>query len=452
MTSSPWLRGVRSAVLTLGAALGAICLIWTIGIALFGVRPLVFLSGSMSPAIAAGDVGFARSVPAYEVEVGDIISVVNDNGQRVTHRVVSIDTHAGTSTFRTKGDANNTRDAESYSLTSADVVVGHVPKVGYALTFAASPIGIGLGLSLLAASLWFGLSPQWRKRDHEADEPHSAAEQGQPGVVPQHVSAFGRSNEGSSPGRPRRARRLALLLPLLLSLVITGSTYAPTKSTLAYFSDTPKLSSPTNGIKMAPYFTCAQSMSQAAYGTQPWLHYSFSEAAGTQPNPQTPFFQDDSTNNRHGIYFVGPLSTIVTPTMSPTHPCWRDPSSTSVLLVGTSTLTAQYIRESPNSLNANGPVGARWNTFSINIWFKTNVGAGTDKAGVLAAYSVSSGDLDAATDRVLYLDASGHAHFEVYPGAYKFVSGNTDLADNKWHMATATLGPAGQCLYLGTPS
>ncbi len=80
-----------------------------------GVRPLIFLSGSMSPAIPAGSLGLARTTDADDLEVGDIVTVPT-NGTFVTHRIVEI-THApGKATLLLRGDGNRVADATAYEV------------------------------------------------------------------------------------------------------------------------------------------------------------------------------------------------------------------------------------------------------------------------------------------------------------------------------------------------
>ncbi|MCW2750339.1 MAG: signal peptidase, partial [Aeromicrobium sp.] len=62
MTQHGIVRTAREAFLTLGAVLGVVCIVVTaIGFA-FGVKPLIFRSGSMSPAIHTGDMSISRTV------------------------------------------------------------------------------------------------------------------------------------------------------------------------------------------------------------------------------------------------------------------------------------------------------------------------------------------------------------------------------------------------------
>ena len=82
-------------VLTVGALAGVLCVVVAIVSVAFGLSPLVVRSGSMSPTIATGDIAIARSVPANDVRIGDIVSVTRPDGTRVTHRVTTIDARVG---------------------------------------------------------------------------------------------------------------------------------------------------------------------------------------------------------------------------------------------------------------------------------------------------------------------------------------------------------------------
>src|SRR3989304_3959728 len=82
---------VREVLLSLGALAGLVSIIIFIAGLAFGITPLIFRSGSMSPTIDTGALAFARTVPASEVLVGDIVSVSDSQGTRITHRVESID-------------------------------------------------------------------------------------------------------------------------------------------------------------------------------------------------------------------------------------------------------------------------------------------------------------------------------------------------------------------------
>lgn len=439
MTAGRWREVTRTVTLSAGAITGVVCVLWTVGLWALGLHPLVFLSGSMSPAIDAGAVGFARTVPAEDIGVGDIVSVVTDEGVRVTHRVVStVDDDAGV-TLRLKGDANNTPDAHAYTLETVDLVVGHVAGAGYVLQGAASPWGMAAGAGLLAVCLVFGLRRRSGDPRSDGDAPgadHARRSVGDAGTAPDTRLAVG-----------SRAYRVASVA--LVPLVLAGAAATPTAGTLAYFSDSAKVSTVVDGVDAAPWFTCTQSVAAATYSTQPWTHLSFNESSVLlQTSSTTPYFLTDTNTAWDGIYFQGSVWNGMLPTTSTSHACWRDTSNRSVYLQGSTQLTTQYVRIQSQSQNENGPSGARWNTFSVNVWYKTDIGGLDDAAGVLAAYSQAGGIEDLATDRVLYLDKSGRLTFSVFNGALRFRNTSGGYADNMWHMATATLGPAGMCLYL----
>lgn len=152
------LRFGREALLWSGAALGSLCLLSLVAGWLFNVTPLVFSSGSMSPSYEAGALGLSHEVPAAALEVGDVVSVVNADGDRVTHRIVGT-TPAGNGVALTlQGDTNAVPDDETYAVTSADRVSFGVPYAGYALNAAASPFGLLVCALLVAASLWLGFA------------------------------------------------------------------------------------------------------------------------------------------------------------------------------------------------------------------------------------------------------------------------------------------------------
>ncbi len=141
------LTRLRNAVLTCTAAVGALCLLVAAVCAVFGLRPLVFQSGSMGPTIPSGSVALASTVPADQLEKGDVVSVFAANGVRVTHRIVTVTQAGGAAQLTLQGDANRTPDREVYTVTEADRVTVHVPWVGYAV----DAMRTGPGLFVLGA-------------------------------------------------------------------------------------------------------------------------------------------------------------------------------------------------------------------------------------------------------------------------------------------------------------
>lgn len=145
---------IRETVLWAGAALGLLSIVWTVVMFAFGLTPLVFTTGSMSPEIKAGDLAFSRTVDASEVEVGDVVSVLNEKGVRITHRVVKTDPTAEGAVLTLKGDANAEPDAEAYDVTSVERVSFDVPKAGYVVRAVSSSAGMFIGGLLAAAALF----------------------------------------------------------------------------------------------------------------------------------------------------------------------------------------------------------------------------------------------------------------------------------------------------------
>lgn len=148
------LRWWRGALLSVGAVVGLLCIVVALAGPILGVKTLVFRSGSMSPAITTGSLAFAKNVPAERLEVGDVASVVNEDGVRVTHRVVEISPSEDGVSLVLKGDANGAVDAGPYLVESADRVLFDVPGVGYVIGAAMSPAGLFV-LGLGAAGLLF---------------------------------------------------------------------------------------------------------------------------------------------------------------------------------------------------------------------------------------------------------------------------------------------------------
>ena len=163
-------RTAREVLLTTGAVLGVICIVFTILGFAFGLKPLIFQSGSMSPAIATGDLGFARSVPAADLRTGDVVSVINAAGERITHRLVDVAQQDDLRQLTLKGDANEAPDAEVYTVSKADRIIFHVPKAGYLVGWLSGPLGV----FLLGAYAMFLLSVLVKRAPVDTPERRSA--------------------------------------------------------------------------------------------------------------------------------------------------------------------------------------------------------------------------------------------------------------------------------------
>ncbi|WP_232680710.1 signal peptidase I [Nocardioides sp. R-C-SC26] len=151
---------VGRVLLRLSAAVGALCLLATALCLVAGVRPVVVRSGSMSPALQVGAVALLRTAPAEDVVVGDVVSVLAAPGDRITHRVVSVDPMPdGSAALRLRGDANAVPDPRPYTVREVDRLVGHVPWVGRPVLWLRTPAGLA-ALGLYALTLgWVVVRP-----------------------------------------------------------------------------------------------------------------------------------------------------------------------------------------------------------------------------------------------------------------------------------------------------
>lgn len=120
----------RSYLGWIGIAAFAALLIWFSTGAL-GPTPLLVASRSMTPEINLGDVVVVSPVDAEQVALGDVIAFLTPDGTTI-HRVVSVEGEGDQRRFITKGDANDSPDAEPvYPANLRGRVVLVAPKVGW---------------------------------------------------------------------------------------------------------------------------------------------------------------------------------------------------------------------------------------------------------------------------------------------------------------------------------
>ncbi|HHE64731.1 MAG TPA: signal peptidase I, partial [Bacteroidetes bacterium] len=124
--------------------LGLIIILLLIPLSYFGYQVYLgelqfktVLSGSMSPAMNAGDIVLISKINPEEIKNGDIITF-REGKTFTTHRVVEIVNNS----FRTKGDANEDPDMK---VIKTEQVVGKVifviPFLGYLGHFVRTPLG-----------------------------------------------------------------------------------------------------------------------------------------------------------------------------------------------------------------------------------------------------------------------------------------------------------------------
>ena len=137
----------RSVLLHSGAFLGAVCILATVVVLTAGLKPIAFGSSSMRPAISPGDLALAKTVSADEIGVGDVVSVDDRSGRRVTHRVVRVEPYGSSIRLTLKSDSAAVPDPEAYEVTSVDKVVTVVPWAGHVV---GSPVGLAAGALFIA--------------------------------------------------------------------------------------------------------------------------------------------------------------------------------------------------------------------------------------------------------------------------------------------------------------
>jgi signal peptidase len=133
-----------------------------------GFKPVEVYSGSMVPTLGVGSIAFDRPVAGRSVRVGDVITFQDPytKGRLVTHRVVRIfHTNHGLA-YRTKGDANATRDPWTIALPNrVGRVSFSVPYVGYVIWYAHTR-EVRTALILLAAGFLLVSMLRWIWRDN----------------------------------------------------------------------------------------------------------------------------------------------------------------------------------------------------------------------------------------------------------------------------------------------
>lgn len=124
---------------------------------IFGYGKAVVVTGSMEPAITAGDMVIIKEQDNYEV--GDI--VLYKANSYIVHRIVDL-TEDG---FITQGDANNVDDGEILHGQIVAKVVLVIPKIGFVADFLKSPLGIlVIVIGLLALIELSNLVDKMRRR------------------------------------------------------------------------------------------------------------------------------------------------------------------------------------------------------------------------------------------------------------------------------------------------
>ncbi|MDQ0673706.1 signal peptidase I [Pseudarthrobacter siccitolerans] len=249
------LSRLQNNVLTLGAVLGALCLVVAIAAVLTGAKPLVFRSGSMAPSIPTGALGISIPVEAKSISIGDVISVENAAGVRITHRVVQADIAGETATVKLKGDANSVADAAPYVLHETDRVVAHFPFLGYAVAWLSSSAAVFAG-GLLTAYLLYVAFGSSRRRG-------CSSRTSQVGVSPLIGHRVAERRSLRTRRAQRHGRRATRLTAMALACVgvLTGGAIHTAAPSQAAFTDNATGAVQYNARSLAaPTFACKQAI------------------------------------------------------------------------------------------------------------------------------------------------------------------------------------------------
>ena len=141
---------------------------------IFACRPVVVLTGSMSPTYERGTIIYYKHVDKSEIAVDDVVTY-QLNDQMVTHRVKRIENGA----FITQGDANNVEDGRPVEYDSIVGKVGGmaIPILGFGIQFINdNPWVFAIVVAILLAEFLMSnvkrgkISVSEKGRGHEKDD------------------------------------------------------------------------------------------------------------------------------------------------------------------------------------------------------------------------------------------------------------------------------------------
>lgn len=272
-TSLLSMRMLREVALTVAAIAGVLCLLSTAAAIALDVKPVIFRSGSMAPAIETGALAFSRTVPAEDLRVGDVVTVPSGTGALVTHRIEEISLSNGEANLVLRGDANAIADDRVYVVEAAPRVLFDIPQAGRVVAFATGPIGV-FASGVLVALILVTLVRSWRPGARVASRDDDPAPDDQ-----------GRTISSS----------LTVGATILVGLVVAAGAATAT-DTWAYYQDSASATSGTFSSEAPPPSGCEQpAPGGSACLTDPEPRSAVaspedtpSEPAPTESGPSTP--------------------------------------------------------------------------------------------------------------------------------------------------------------------
>lgn len=151
---------IRATISTVATAL---CVAAAVAVAValaLGYLATPVLTGSMQPVLDPGDLAIVRSIPTDTLEAGQILlfdapaDAPGDlAGERVIHRVTSVDVTDEGVFVRTRGDANDGEDPWTAGLLddTVQVMAARIPMVGH---LAIQSTGLLFAAAAAVVAMW----------------------------------------------------------------------------------------------------------------------------------------------------------------------------------------------------------------------------------------------------------------------------------------------------------
>lgn len=110
---------------------------------IFGIKPVIVLSGSMEPTIKTGDLIFTKEVDTANLKENDVITYLSGESA-ITHRIVGTEQGAdGQTAYLTKGDYNNANDDTAVTAANVEgIYIGRIAGLGNFAMFLQSTTGM----------------------------------------------------------------------------------------------------------------------------------------------------------------------------------------------------------------------------------------------------------------------------------------------------------------------
>ncbi|SDF99575.1 signal peptidase I [Blastococcus aurantiacus] len=390
-----WRRGWTAFVVSVVArsVLGLLLLLMTAATvpALAGWETSVVMSGSMAPALQAGDVVVVRPVDAEDLAVGTILLVDDPDapGMLRLHRLEQVEAGG----LRLRGDANAEADV---ALVAPSAVHGagvwSAPRLGLPALWLAEGRTVPLALTGAGLAALLALALLHRPDDDR------------------------RGTDGTRAVAPARRRPGRRALAVGTAAVALAAGLPPITGAGAVFSAS--TANHANSFAAAPYFTCTS----AGAGVDAPGYLPLQETAGpTATNVGTAGWYANAT-------YAGGITYRVN---GPTCGAGGDKA---VRLDGSSgRLYTTVALDNPQ-------------TFTAQLWFSTS----TNRGGKLVGFgNGANGAASGQYDRHVYMRNDGRLTFGVYNGTPTTVTSPAAYNNGAWHLVTATFSPStGMRLYV----